>query len=191
MLSVILTLITLSLVPQQAIAKDETPAPYTVADAYEVYSTILPSEWPMRVSHAKMLVILNVTKSYKMCLTPEVDWQEIVGSAISDYVELNKKTWLLQERFSLEVPYQTATADVLKLIQEQGGWEVFYQQYPHSAGWIELSAVGFNSDKTVAVVYMGHHCGGLCGGGGFHDLQKKDGVWVPLQWKGASCSWAS
>ena len=56
---------------------------------------------------------------------------------------------------------------------------------------MELSAVGFNVNKTVAVVYMGHYCGALCGGGGFHVLKKKDGKWVALDWKGSSCAWAS
>jgi hypothetical protein len=62
---------------------------------------------------------------------------------------------------------------------------------PYTGGWIELSAIGFNADKTVAVVYMGHLCGGLCGGGQFHVLQKKDGKWEPLKWQGKRCAWVS
>jgi hypothetical protein len=46
----------------------------------------------------------------------------------------------------------------------------------HAAvGWIDISGVGFNDRNTIAVVYIGHHCGSLCGGGKFHVLQKKDG----------------
>jgi hypothetical protein len=82
-------------------------------------------------------------------------------------------------------------ADELKSAIQTAGWEGFYQRYPDSGGWIELSAVGFNVDKTVAVVYMGHHCGPLCGSGGFHVLEKKDGKWVALGWEGSGCAWAS
>jgi hypothetical protein len=189
---IIFLLITLPLLPQSAgVTKDELPVSYTDADAYEVYSTIIPSEWPLLVAHSKTLVITSSTKGYKMCLSPEQESAEIIGPAISDYVRLNEKTWLLQQKFSLERPYRMLSSDESKAIFKEGGWEDFYRQYPDSGGMIELSAVGFNTDKTVAVVYMGHSCGMLCGGGGFHVLQKKDGKWIPLKWRGLSCAWAS
>ena len=70
-------------------------------------------------------------------------------------------------------------------------WDKFYRAYRDSAGFVYLSAVGFNADKTVAVVSIGHWCGGLCGEGQYHVLQKKDGRWIPLEWKGDRCSWES
>jgi hypothetical protein len=167
------------------------PKPYVDSEAYEVYSAILPSEWPWRVAHAKSLVIRSETRDYEMCLRPEKESEELVGPAISDYLKVNGKTWLLQQQFGIELPYQLTTDDELKAALGRGGWPGFYTQFPDSGGWIEFSAVGFNADKTVAVVYMGHSCGGLCGGGGFHVLQKKDGKWMPLKWKGSSCFWDS
>ena len=128
-----------------------------------------------------------------MCLEPEKEYEELVGPAIAEYVRLNKKAWLLQKKFQIDNPYDLITPDELKLTFESGptGWENFYKQHPDSGGFIVLSAVGFNADKTVAVVYMGHSCGNLCGEGRFHVLQKKDGKWSPLNWKGKSCSWVS
>jgi hypothetical protein len=164
---------------------------YEDQEAYEIYSAILPSEWPLRVAHAKNLIIQTETKGYEMCLRPDEDWEEKVGPAISDYVKLNAKPSLLQRKIDIEVPYQLIAVDELRSAIQKAGWEGFHQQYVHSGGWVELSAVGFNKDKTVAVVYMGHHCGNLCGGGGFHVLEKKAGRWVPLDWKGSSCAWAS
>jgi hypothetical protein len=122
-----------------------------------------------------------------MCLRPEPESERIIGSAISEHVKLNEKPWLLRPRFVIKQPY--------KLIgpgePENGNWKKFYKRYPNSGGIFALSAVGFNADKTVAIVYMGHHCGGLCGGGGYHILQKRSGKWEPLKWKGSSCSWIS
>jgi hypothetical protein len=165
--------------------------PYDDAEAYEVYAAILPEEWPISYAKAKTVAIRTETKAYQMCLRPEQEWEEILGPAISNYQKLSQKTWLVQDRIRLETPYKLVTEDELKTIMESSGWDGFYKQYPDSGGWIELSAVGFNAKRTVAVVYMGHSCGGLCGGGSFHVLQKKDGKWVPLDWKGTSCSWAS
>jgi hypothetical protein len=171
--------------------KSAPPKSYEDAEAYEVYSAILPTEWLGQLARAKSLIIRSETENYKMCLRPEAESEKIIGPAISEYVKLNEKPWLLQRRFNIERPYELVSYDELRAALKQGWWENFYKQYPNSGGWIELSAVGFNADKTVAVVYMGHICGGLCGGGRFHVLQKKDGKWAPLKWKGSSCAWAS
>jgi len=178
----------LLLYQSSAVSTDNQPKPYEDAEAYEVYSTILR---PWQVANAKSLVIRSETKGYKMCLRPDEDSEKIIGQAISQYVKLNEKNWLLKRGFNIEKPYELVPYDELRSALKQGWWENFYKQYPNSGGWIELSAIGFNADKTVAVVYMGHHCGGLCGGGGFHVLQKKDGKWAPLTWKGSSCAWES
>jgi hypothetical protein len=194
MLQQIAVLLLLScLLPQTAaVTKDEPTAPYDDADAYEVYSAIVTSEWPGRVTKTKTLVILSATKSYKMCLVPEKESEELIGQAISDYVKLNEKTWLLQQqKFKLETLPKLISPLELKTIFERSKWPGFYRQYEDSDGLIELSAVGFNTDKTVAVVYMGHSCGLTCGGGRFHVMQKKEGKWTPLEWLGESCEWAS
>jgi hypothetical protein len=37
--------------------------------------------------------------------------------------------------------------------------------------------MGFNCDRTIAVVYMGCHCGEECAGGELKALEKKNGTW--------------
>jgi len=192
MLGKITSLLILALLLSQGVISSSGKAPpYEDQEAYEVYSAIIPLEWPLRDAHAKRLIIQNETKGYEMCLRPEKEWQEKIGPAISDYVRSNAKPSLLQPRIKVAVPYRLIIAHELRSAIQTAGWEVFYQRYPDSGGWMELSAVGFNVNKTVAVVYMGHYCGPLCGGGGFHVLEKKDGKWVALDWKGSSCAWAS
>lgn len=191
MLGKVTSLLILFLLLAQGSSSSDKALPYEDQEAYEVYSAIVPLERPLRDVHAKRLIIQNETKGFQMCLRPEQEWEERVGPAISDYVRANAKPSLLQQRIKVGVPYQLIMADDLKSAIQTIGWEGFYQRYPDSGGWIELSVVGFNVDKTVAVVYMGHHCGPLCGGGGFHVLEKKDGKWVALDWKGSGCAWAS
>jgi hypothetical protein len=36
-----------------AVSTDNQPKPYEEAEAYEVYSAILPAEWPWRAANAK------------------------------------------------------------------------------------------------------------------------------------------
>jgi hypothetical protein len=155
---------------------------YDLADAYEVYSAILPSEWPWRVAHAKKLTIRSETVPYTSCLRVGVEKrapQPVAGAtlpskdedidiAIANYLQLNKEARLLKRAFRIDLPYELTSKDDLSV-----------QQAPDTGGLIEVSAVGFNADKTIAVVYMGHHCGMLCGGGAIHVLVKSQGRWQP------------
>jgi len=169
----------------------EQPSPYQDPEAYQVYSAIIPLEWPSRVANARALVISGKTARFDMCLHPDEGSDKIIGAAIEDYVRLTKQSWQLESRFSLKTPYELVTPSDLESIIEGGGWEYFYKVHPDSGGYIELSPVGFNAAKTVAVVYTGHACGNLCGGGGFQVLEKMDGEWKPLKWNGSACAWAS
>ena len=44
-------------------------------------------------------------------------------------------------------------------------------------GHIQMSAVGFDPAGTRAMVHMAYLCGGLCGGGNLHLLEKVNGGW--------------
>lgn len=56
------------------------------------------------------------------------------------------------------------------------GWARFYSQY-ESSDLITLSKVGFNSNKTKALVYAASQCGWKCGNGNYFLLNKQDGAW--------------
>lgn len=179
--------------PQETTTSETTS--YEETEAYKVYSAILPQEWPWSEADAKSLVIRTQTEPYAMCIAPDKESARIVGSAIADYKKKNDKKWLLQRQFDIAKPYEMISRDEIDTIfktEGSAGWKTFYERHPDSGGWIELSAVGFNASKTVAVVYAGHSCGSLCGGGTFHILQKVDGKWTPLRLKGGTfCAWAS
>jgi hypothetical protein len=97
--------------------------------------------------------------------------------AITDYNRRNRKQWLLQRNFQLEKPHEIVSSDTLEALYDKSGWDGFYERYPASGGYLVMSAIGFNSEKTRAIVYTGSVCGGLCGRWGFHLLEKVDGKW--------------
>jgi hypothetical protein len=174
--------------------------------AYEVYSAILSSPEGTRLPKSKNFVIrqetlrnfgafLDINPPSPICLRPDAESAKIISTTIEDYVKVNKMKWRLQEKFKLEIPYRLITSEmvisIIKPFTEKEDWKKFYKQYPDSGGFIDLSAVGFNADKTVAVVSIGYWCGSLCGEGKYYVLQKREGKWIPLEWKGESCSWVS
>jgi hypothetical protein len=170
-----------------------SPEAYTDEDAYRVYDALLPQD-----SSASTLVIdaetfarLSDAKSYSWgpedCIGASVaaDFKD----AISDYNRLNRKKWLLQRKFSIQRPYEILDSATREVLFKDDGWKAFYQRFPNSGGTFEMSAVGFNKDKTRAVVYFGHTCGNLCGAWSFELLKKVDGQWQSVP--GVTCSTVS
>ena len=163
----------------ESTTQKKKPALYDVAEAYEVYDAVLPSEWPWRYAHAKRLTIRSQTVPYTNCLRVEDNQDKDVRLAIANYLELNKEVWALERAFHIDLPYELTSKDDLATQQER-----------NTGGLVEASAVGFNADKAVAIVYVGHHCGLLCGGGAVHVLLKKQGRWQPLATI-IGCPWVS
>jgi hypothetical protein len=162
--------------------------PYDVAEAYEVYSAIIPTEVQDPKTHMWFIRIDTLpighgsSRVYDPSDGAREEWEKARGqtpvdTALDDYVKVNAKTWLLQRNFTLPKAYKLVTRDEIKAM------------FPHPGGfgnpWIELSAVGFNADRTMAIVYMTSH---YSGEGKSFFLQKHNGKWEVLS--GLSC-WVS
>ena len=52
-----------------------------------------------------------------------------------------------------------------------------YGTRPGEHLWITFSEVGFSRDGKFALVYVGYHCGGLCGSGALWLLRRTAGGW--------------
>jgi hypothetical protein len=57
-------------------------------------------------------------------------------------------------------------------------WPRFHERFPHSGGLLEISAVGFDPERTHAVVQIHATSGELSGSGYRYRLEKRDGDWV-------------
>ncbi|HEX8748752.1 MAG TPA: hypothetical protein VF717_16385 [Pyrinomonadaceae bacterium] len=107
-------------------------------------------------------------------------------------VKSQNATSRLEPKLSIKIKYILAKDEELDDLFKNnvmGGWEAFHKKYPKSSGFLVFSRVGFNSDKTQAVVYKGWSCGGLCGGGGYLLMTKKNGVWRVS--RGIGSTWVS
>jgi hypothetical protein len=163
--------------------------PYNDADAYEIYSVLLPHE-----AYGDMVVIQEETVQELQqpglhtgpedCLFPEAASR--FQDAVSDYKRRNQKIWRLQRKFQLEKPYEIVNRDTLEVLADTRNWDGFYKRYPNSGGFLVMSAVGFNKEKTRAIVYLGRSCGSLCGEWRFRLLEKVDAKWREV--RGVSCS---
>jgi len=169
------------------------PEPYNVDEAYPVYGVLLPYEESYQFSGKGKIVIQQGTVS-GLSVGPRMDVEactdpgakRIFREAIDDFLRMNKQTWLLQPRFEDTKPYEIVSRAGIEALFNRDpkagkklsdGWKAFYEHHPDSGGYHVMSAVGFNKDKTKAVVHSGSSCGWLCGRWRFHLLEKKDGKW--------------
>jgi hypothetical protein len=174
----IILLAALSIASNTAAVADQNKADQSVQplegnpDAYAIYSVLLPAEDPSVNSWN----IWNETERgpLPMCLTPPLDQESTYRPVIEHFETLNQRRYLLRRSFDL-IAYNLVS-------REDKVLPIF-----------EVSAVGFNMERTRALVYVGHHCGNLCGGGTYHLMVKKNGKWEPdREFRGGPmCLWVS
>lgn len=93
--------------------------------------------------------------------------RDLYVSAMQDYLRKNAASIELQPTFVLAKPYRLLKDDETKQVEiaEQGVFRV--------------SAVGFSSDKSIGIVYVGFDCM-LCGRWALHVLERVNGKWQEL-----------
>jgi hypothetical protein len=184
------------------------PKPYEMA-MYDVYSDLLQAQrsWWDRLIDPRSEAVLIRTETepgqdhqvrglafVEASLVPEQRFKQAVDSAIADYAKRNSGVLELRRKFSLPTYDLISDAEEEAVLQKRdptprdSACRAFQEKYHGYDRWVELSAVGFNEDQSVAVVYMvewrgrGPLCsGGIFGHGGYRMLHKQDGKWHLLK----------
>ncbi len=100
-------------------------------------------------------------------------------SLIKNYQQKNIMIYRLQNNFSITQNVVLISYQQLHEIFDRGGWwDEFYDRYPNSTGIIELSRVGFDNNRTQAILYFGNQAGGKAGIGYFILLYKNMDEWI-------------
>lgn len=56
-------------------------------------------------------------------------------------------------------------------------WKKLFESFPEATGWMSVSLPGYTASRDIAVVYVAHHCGSLCGQGSYVYLHRSGGEW--------------
>jgi len=198
MFPVALLLIGLSVI----VAGQKTSTMIDDAESYAIYNAIFSAEKPEKNEKPRKLIIDDQTTDYpsygdedrSACLKPSPGEEKTLAPLIENYRKVNEKPSLLQRKFQVPFEYELVDHGTIEgFFNEKGpgGWPDFYKRFPKSRGYVYMSAVGYNADKTLALVYVGHSCGGLCGGGGYYFMKKVDNKWTEVNWPGTTCTWVS
>lgn len=107
---------------------------------------------------------------------------------LDDFQVINQQEYPLSNRFDLHTTYMLVSQAQLQTVfgrNFEQGWKDFYKIYPSAQGIITLSRVGFNSELTQALVYLGATGDAESGSGTYIFLTKTNGAWTVQHQLGA------
>jgi hypothetical protein len=156
-------------------------------EEYEIYSAAIKQMYVQ--PETKLLIIEERTFRYDFASENDEPWREkkkgltIDQSAAEDYEARNSQHWLLNKAsFKLPVKINLITdLDLKAIFHGNWGelqWINYYRRFPDSRGFVMLSRIGFNTERTQALLYVGSRCGPGCGDIHFLLLEKANGTWT-------------
>lgn len=157
------------------IAADTVPYAETKSQfPVEPDSLVTKEDFDRRLAQATPSEWSEVWRSQPCVLAPEAE-RDTYLSAMTDYRRNNEIARQLDEHgFNLPRPYEPV--DVSELVGEKRSNRWTFAEKNGAHGVYELSDVGFSSDMTLAIVYVGYDCP-RCGRWALHILKKADGKW--------------
>jgi hypothetical protein len=118
-------------------------------------------------------MIVQETRAFNLCLRPARDQERVYRSLIEDYSLKNSKPYLLDRKFNLPDYTLVTPAE--------------WQRSTRDRIFAVFSAVGFNQDRTRAVVCYWLRSEGTCS-----VLIREGSTWrLDRDWHGNGCAWAA
>jgi hypothetical protein len=157
-----------TLSPPFLLRKSSAPRPYVDAEGYKVFgawlTAVLGPHNPVVQPESAFKI-----KPIDRCFPKEM--RQAFAYALTDFAANNAENWRFDRR---------------AIANSRGVGTTTKQREPE----VSFSAVGFNEDRTVAVVYAIYWCGPLCGRATYYILDKRNGRWANV--RGLSrCGWIS
>ena len=153
-------------------------------DAYAIYATLLPPLW--ETSHGKgPMLLLRETERPTSCSTFLAKLTGEWADVAKNFDQENSRVRLLQRAVPMELPYRLTprqeilTDDARLAVKYPGRW----QRTPGSLECVAVSAVGFNSVRTKAIVYIRSRMSG-----DVLRMELIDGKWSQAR-DGETCVW--
>jgi hypothetical protein len=137
------------------------------AASYDIYSAVLTTQKPA-VPEWK---IVQETRAFQMCSQPARDQDSIYLPMIDNYALKNKKAVVLQRRFKLSA--YTLVGPKAWAGAQRNNLAV-------------LSAVGFNRDRTRALLCFWANASGTCS----FMVKQETRRQIDRSWRGTACVWA-
>jgi hypothetical protein len=179
-------------------------------EAYAVYAAVLPIRFGSGDTPLFSVTLLQETRAVADCPREE-DIQPQWRLVVESYRKENSRVRILQPGFELGVPYDLITVEALRTLMRGAGYDFSKLPISNSVGsevfrrfpggrLFTVSAVGFDSEKTRAMVTLQRDCfpslsistqNQHCHTGRQLLLEKQDGRWVQAKGVGGGCGWVA
>ena len=185
----------------------------TDPEAYAVYAAVIQERLRTEDKPGRELALLQETRAGMDCVDPdrakrvEPEWRPVVES----FRKQSARVRIILSGFNLGVPYSIVTVDQLRELMRDAGYS---KKSPGSNGLgldvfarfprgrlVALSAVGFNAERTRALVAMQFNClpsweprtesPRVCYGGQHFTLEKKSARWYIVRDVSVGCHWVA
>jgi len=154
---------------------------------YQIYSLILKEKFTFtnylvvkqKTSKSNSISVAIANNYYQPLKTEFPNLDTTIFTAL---VENNVLAYNLDNKFNISTKTATliSNEESLYLFNSKDvnqSWSNFYRKYPNSKGMIEMSRVGFSSDKSQAIVAVGYYYGSLGADGLLIYLTKEQNSW--------------
>jgi hypothetical protein len=137
---------------------------YTDPDAYEIYSIVVPKETARLKGRTYYIQRETVQVVRDGCMSTEKNFLDEYSELIENFATANRNPVLLQRQFHLRKRYVLRDQDEIRAsIPLHSDGSMSFQHLQKFITVIHLSAVGFNADRTRALVMIEYICGPMCG----------------------------
>ncbi|MFC2025575.1 hypothetical protein ACFLUC_00085 [Chloroflexota bacterium] len=160
-----------------------TPQTDPDIEEYTVYNALLESRFAG--ANIDQILIIDHTEVNSPALLEQnlADFQKntpLAPELVASFKQRNQQPYPLRPVLEFGTEYQLLTqedVDELYPLDEASGWELLYEKYPNSYGFLYLSRVGFNADFNQALVYSSTSHYEQPIEGGYYLMVRKDGRW--------------
>ncbi len=177
---------------ERILADEETAESETQgveAEEYTVYSALIQEMFFIDRGEGSITYLLSIKPDIGRIVIAEAtepytgqlsQAKQIFGKElIFDFLAKNARSYRLRNRFSLDVVCVVLSSKEAKELSKNGDyWNNFHEKYPRSQGVTAFSRVGFNANRTEALLYIGTQSDWLAGRGYYVQLSRQNEQWT-------------
>ncbi len=155
-------------------------------EEYVVYADVIhgkfiePFDKVIAIEASTSLLSGRPTKSHLKEIVEELPFSmpDLLPETLDDFLTKNQRPRSIGKLIGLRLNYVLiSTQEIKEIFRDQEGWDRFYQKYK-SPGLLHFSRVGFDREKSQALLYVGHQQHWLAGSACYELLKKKNEVWT-------------
>jgi len=159
-------------------------------ESYAIYSAILNQDPFVDDRASKRILISGETTPESdleaACPTRLAKYDPAVRQAVEAYGRANQSTYLLESHFTLRKAYKLLDDSAWGVVFENkkdpsAVLKQLYALNPGARGIYSFSAVGFNLERTVAIVHVLFYCDWLCVESNRFVVRKIGGKWQSVE----------